>query len=454
MPRPSLLARLGLDRPELRAWAMFDWATSAVQTTVMVAVFPIYFVKVAGAGLPEGGATQRLATANSIALVIIAVLSPVLGAVSDYSAAKKRFTAGFMILGAIATAALWTVHTGDIERASWLFVLVLVGAAGCFVFYESLLPHIAGPHEIDRVSTAGYALGYVGGGLLLALNLAWIQKPDWFGLPAGPGLSEAQATLPARLAFVSVAIWWIVFSLPLFRTVPEPPARIESDERRGQNPVLVAFVRLFETFRELRGYRQAFLMLLAFLIYNDGIQTIIKMATAYGTEIGIGQSALIGAILVVQFVGIPCSFLFGTVAGRIGAKRALFLGLLAYTAISVLGYYMRTATHFYVLAGLVGMVQGGTQALSRSLFASMIPPHKSGEFFGFFSIFEKFAGIFGPLIFAGTIAATGSSRNAILSVIGFFAVGAAILALVDVGEGQRAAREAEARMAGGDRSAP
>jgi UMF1 family MFS transporter len=456
MPRPSLLARLGLDRPELRAWAMFDWATSAVQTTVMVAVFPIYFVKVAGAGLPEGGATQRLATANSVALVIIAVLSPVLGAVSDYSAAKKRFTAGFMILGAIATAALWTVHTGDIERASWLFVLVLVGAAGCFVFYESLLPHIAGPHEIDRVSTAGYALGYVGGGLLLALNLAWIQKPDWFGLPAGPGLSEAQATLPARLAFVSVAIWWIVFSLPLFRTVPEPPARIESDERRGQNPVLVAFVRLFETFRELRGYRQAFLMLLAFLIYNDGIQTIIKMATAYGTEIGIGQSALIGAILVVQFVGIPCSFLFGMVAGRIGAKRALFLGLLAYTAISVLGYYMRTATHFYVLAGLVGMVQGGTQALSRSLFASMIPPHKSGEFFGFFSIFEKFAGIFGPLIFAGTIAATGSSRNAILSVIGFFAVGAAILALVDVGEGQRAAIEAEARMAGGagNRSAP
>ena len=433
---------------------MFDWATSAVQTTVMVAVFPIYFVKVAGAGVAPSDATQRLATVNSVALVIIALLSPVLGAVSDYSAAKKRFTAGFMILGAAATAALYTVHTGDLGRASWLFVLVLVGAAGCFVFYESLLPHIARPDEIDRVSTAGYALGYVGGGVLLALNLAWIQKPDWFGLPAGPGLSEAQATLPARLAFVSVAIWWLVFSIPLFRRVPEPPARIETDERRGENPVDVAFGRLLETFRELRGYRQAFLMLLAFLIYNDGIQTIIKMATAYGTEIGIGQSALIGAILVVQFVGIHCSFLFGMVAGRIGAKRALFLGLLAYTAISVLGYYMRTATHFYVLAGLVGVVQGGTQALSRSLFASMIPPHKSGEFFGFFSVFEKFAGIFGPLIFAGTIAATGSSRNAILSVIGFFAVGAAILATVDVGEGQRAAREAEARATAGDRSGP
>jgi MFS transporter, UMF1 family len=454
MSKPSFLGRLGLDRPELRAWAMFDWATSSVQTTVMVAVFPIYFVKVAGAGLTESGATQRLATVNSIALVIIALLSPVLGAVSDYSAAKKRFTAGFMALGVVATAALWTVHTGELGRASWLFVLVLVGAAGCFVFYESLLPHIARPDEIDRVSTAGYALGYVGGGLLLALNLAWIQKPAWFGLPAGPWLTESQATLPARLAFVSVAVWWVIFSIPLFRRVPEPPARIEPDERRGENPVRVAFVRLGETFHELRGYRQAFVMLLAFLIYNDGIQTIIKMATAYGTEIGIGQSALIGAILVVQFVGIPCSFLFGAVAGWIGAKRALFLGLLAYTAISILGYFMRTATHFYILAALVGMVQGGTQALSRSLFASMIPPHKSGEFFGFFSVFEKFAGIFGPLIFAGTIAATGSSRNAILSIIGFFAVGAALLATVDVREGQGAAREAEARVVRAGRSGP
>jgi UMF1 family MFS transporter len=245
------------------------------------------------------------------------------------------------------------------------------------------------------------------------------------------------------LAFVSVAAWWVVFSLPLFRRVPEPAATLEPDERPGESPVKMAFVRLGETFRELRSYRQAFLMLLAFLIYNDGIQTIIKMATAYGTELGIDQSALIGAILLVQFVGIPCSFLFGMLAGRIGAKRAVFIGLLAYTAISLLGYFMKTAAHFYVLAALVGTVQGGTQALSRSLFASMIPQHKSGEFFGFFSVFEKFAGIFGPLIFAGTIAATGSSRNAILSVILFFAVGAVLLGRVDVAEGQRNARAAD-----------
>lgn len=421
---------------------MYDWATSAVQTTIMVAVFPIYFVRVAGADLLPSGATQRLATVNTLALVAIALLSPILGAISDYGGIKKRLLAAFMILGAGAVAGMFLIERGDIGLASVLFMVSLIGATGSFVFYEALLPHIAAPHEIDRVSTAGYAMGYIGGGLLLALNLAWIQQPSWFGLPSGPGLPESEATLPVRLAFLSVAAWWLIFSIPLFRRVHEPEPRLEPDEHRGASAIRVAFMRLGETFRELRGYRQAFLMLVAFLVYNDGIQTIIKMATAYGTEIGIGQNSLIGAILLVQFVGIPCSVLFGILAERIGAKRAIFLGLLAYTAISVLGYFMQNATHFYILAGLVGLVQGGTQALSRSLFASMIPPHKSGEFFGFFSVFEKFAGIFGPLIFAGTISVTGSSRNAILSVIGFFAVGAALLSLVDVGEGQRAARHA------------
>ncbi|MGH3992526.1 MAG: MFS transporter, partial [Pseudonocardiaceae bacterium] len=195
---------MGLDRPELRAWALYDWATSAMQTTVMVAVFPIYFVRVAGAGLPEGGATQRLATINSIALVVIAILSPILGAISDYGAAKKRFLGAFMGIGVASAAGLFLVHTGDLGLASWLFVLALIGATGSFVFYEALLPHIARGREIDRVSTAGYALGYIGGGILLALNLAWIQKPAWFGLPAGPDLPEAEATLPVRLAFLSV----------------------------------------------------------------------------------------------------------------------------------------------------------------------------------------------------------------------------------------------------------
>lgn len=443
MPTSRLLDRLGLHRPELRAWAMYDWGISATQVGIVTAIFPIYFVKVAGAGLSESQATGRLAIANTVALSFVALLSPILGAVADYAAAKKRFLAGFMALGIAAIASMFFIHHGDLLLASALFTLALVGATGSFVFYEALLPHIASREEVDRVSTAGYALGYVGGGCLLALNLAWIQRPAWFGLPSGAGLTEAEATLPVRLAFLSIAAWWALFSIPLFRRIPEPVRRLESDERQGENPVRVAFVRLWETFRELRNFRQASIFLLAFLVYNDGIQTIIKMATAYGTELGIGQGPLITAILLVQFVGIPFSFLFGMLAGRIGAKPAVFLGLVVYTVISVLGYFMRTATHFFILALLVGLVQGGTQALSRSLFAAMTPPHKSGEFFGFFSVFEKFAGIFGPLLFYVAIQLTGSSRVAILSVIAFFAVGAVLLSRVDVAAGERAAQQAE-----------
>ena len=439
-----LATRLGLHRPELRAWAMYDWATSAMQTVIMTAVFPIFFVKVAGANLPAEQATQQLSLVNSIALTLVAIASPILGAISDLAGNKKRLLAAFMLAGVLATGSMYWIGHGELGLASALFILSMIGATGSFVFYESLLPHIASPSEIDRVSTAGFALGYLGGGVLLALNLAWIQKPEWFGLPSGPGLTPSEATLPARLAFVSVAVWWGLFSIPLFRQVPEPPRRREPDERRAGHAILGAFTRLGETLRELRGFRHAFIFLLAFLIYNDGIQTIIKMATAYGTEIGIGAGALIGAILIVQFVGIPCAFLFGMLAGRIGAKRAIFIGLVAYTGISVLGYFMTSATHFYILAGLVGMVQGGTQALSRSLFASMVPKHKSGEFFGFFSVFEKFAGILGPLFFYVAIELTGSSRSAILSIIAFFAVGAALLWKVDPVEGARAARAAEA----------
>jgi MFS transporter, UMF1 family len=422
---------------------MYDFALSGLQTVITTAIFPIYFVRVAAAHLPGSGGTQLYARANTIALLIVAVVSPLLGAIADYKGNKKGFLAFFTLIGAGGAAAMFFIERGDVGLAASLFIIALIGGSGCLVFYESLLPHIASPAEMDRVSTAGYALGYLGGGVLAALNLLWIQKPEWFGLPHGPGISESAATLPVRLAFVSVAIWWILFAIPLFRRVPEPPRKLEEDEHIAANPVRAASIRILETLRELRRYRNAFLMLIAFLLYNDGIQTIIKMAAAYGTEIGIEQGALIAAFVLVQFVGVPCAFIFGLIASRTGAKPAIFGGLLVYVAITVLGYFMRTATHFFILAILVGTVQGGTQALSRSLFASMIPPHKSGEFFGFYSIFEKFAGIFGPLIFDLTIAATGASRNAILSVVGFFVAGAAVLYFVDIAAGQVEAQAAE-----------
>ncbi|HUP49472.1 MAG TPA: MFS transporter [Thermoanaerobaculia bacterium] len=436
-PAPTLLDRLGLHRPELRAWAMFDWAISPVQTTVMVAVFPIFYIVVAGAEAGPTKASQWWALSNGIAIAIVALLSPILGAIADYAAAKKKMLAASMVVGVAACAGMYFIGAGDLWLASALFVLAAIGAAAAIVFYDALLPHIAAEDEVDRVSTGAFAIGYVGGGFLLAINLAMIQKPEWFGI------SPADATLPVRLSLASAAVWWAVFSIPLFRRVPEPPRRLEADEEVGQNPVRVGLTRLKETFHELRGYKHAFLMLLAFLVYNDGISTIQKMAAAYGTELGIPRESVIAAILIVQFVGIPATFAFGSLAGRVGAKRAIFAGLLVYLVISVVGYFMKTAAHFYILAGLVGLVQGGTQALSRSLFATLIPRHKSGEFFGFYSVFSKFAGIFGPLLFAGIIGATGSSRNAILSVIVFFVIGGVLLMFVDVKEGERAARAAE-----------
>jgi len=272
--------------------------------------------------------------------------------------------------------------------------------------------------------------------VLLAINLAMIQKPAWFGIP--------DAGTAVRLSLASVGVWWLVFSIPIFRQVPEPPRAVGGKTAPGGGLLATGVTRLIATFKELRTYKQAFMLLVAFLIYNDGIQTIIRMATTFGTQIGIDQNAMITALLITQFIGIPFAFMFGMLAERIGAKTAVFGGLAVYAVIVILGYNMSSAAHFYALALLVGMVQGGTQALSRSLFASMIPKHKSSEFFAFFGVFERYAGVLGPLVFAVMVEATGQSRNAILAVLGFFIIGGFLLAFVNVEEGRRAARRAEA----------
>ena len=437
--KPGLLERFALHRPELRAWALYDWANSAFILVVITAVFPIYFQTVAASELEPEQATFWFGLCTTVSLILVAVLSPILGALGDFLGRRKKMMAGFLFLGVLATAAMFFIRSGDWVFALLLFGLGNLGVSTSFVFYDSLLPHIAEGDELDRVSTAGYALGYLGSGLLLIVNLAWIQKPEWFGF--------ADAGFATRLSFLSVALWWLGFSIPLFRKVPEPPRQMESDESVGASPIRVTFQRLRETFRELRGdYREAFKMLVAVLIYNDGIGTIIRMAAIIAATRGFPQNATILAILMVQFIGIPFAFLFGQLAGRIGPKRAILLALAVYAVISVVAYQMTSIQEFYLLALLVGMVQGGAQALSRSLFASMIPRHKAAEFFGFFSVFEKFAGIAGPAIFTLMIAFTGSSQSAILAVVAFFVVGGAILWWVDVDEGRRQARAAEAEL--------
>lgn len=435
--RASILEMLGLHRPELRAWALYDWAITGFYAVIVVTVFPIYFQDVAAKELPGTLATQHFATATTIALAIVAAIAPILGAITDYVAIKKRLLATFAGLGAAAVAGLYFVHQGDWILGAALFIIANIGANGSVIFYDALLPHIAAEDEVDRVSTAGFAVGYGGATLLLAASLLLILKPELLGLAQG-------STLPARISFVAVALWWSAFTIPLLLRVPEPPVVAREEQISWVSTIIRGVMGLKTTFTELKSYKQAFLLLLAFLIYNDGIGTIIRMATIYGKELGLEQGALIGSILLVQIVGIPFTFLAGMLAGRIGTKRTLFLGLFIYMAISVLAYFMTSALHFLLLAFLVGMVQGGTQALSRSLFASLIPREKAGEFFGIFAVFEKFAGIFGPAIFAAVIALTGSSREAILSVIGFFIIGGLVLLFVDVEQGRAVLRGGEA----------
>jgi UMF1 family MFS transporter len=365
------------------------------------------------------------------------VVAPLLGAIADHAAIKKRLLAIFAGIGISSCFAMFWLTEGEWVMALTLFVIGNVGVAGSIVFYESLLPHLVGPGELDRVSTAGYAIGYLGGGVMLAINLLMIQQPAWFGL--------ADAGIGTRLALASVGVWWLIFSIPLFMKVPEPASLAGPERERAS--LSLGMRHLAATFRELRRYRQALIFLAAFFVYNDGIQTMIKVATSYGHSIGIDSGAMIMALLVTQFIGVPAAFGFGMLASRTGAKPAVFLGLAVYAVITILGYYMTTAAHFFALAVLVGLVQGGTQALSRSMFASMIPRQKSSEFFAFFGVFERYAGVMGSAVFSVVVSQTGSGRHAILAVLVFFIAGALLLTRVHVDAGRRTARAAEAELA-------
>ena len=427
MSAPSpFLARLGLDRPELRAWAAYDWANSAFMATVLQ-VFPVFFVRTAAAGLPPEVARARFAFFTSAAVITVGLIGPLLGAIADHKGNKKGFLAAFLAVGVVSTGAMCLIDRGEWVFAAVLFVIGNIGVTSTLAFYNSLLPGIATAQEIDRVSTAGFALGYLGGGLLLGANLFMIGSPERFGL--------ADAASATRISFLTVAVWWTIFAIPLFLKVKEPPRRIEAGEADAST-LRVAFGRLAETFRDLRTrYKDAGLLLLAFLLYNDAVNTIIRLATNFADEIGIPTPYALGAILMVQFVGVPFAFLFGALADRIGAKKAVFVGLFIYVLITIVGFTLHTTWQFFLLAFMVAVAMGGIQALSRSLFASLIPKHKAGEMFGFFGVFDRFGGALGSIVFGLVLSATGSSRPAILALVVFFVVGGFVLAKVDVKRG-------------------
>jgi UMF1 family MFS transporter len=417
------------NRSKRWAWALYDVGNSAFWLTIVAAVFPIYFTDLYLQARPGADATQAvgaLAYAATAAMVVVAVLGPVLGAMADRVACKKKLLAGFAGLGIVATGLMVFIGPGDVLLAAVLYAVGTIGVAGSIVFYDALLPSVAAPEELDRVSSMGFAAGYLGSVLLFGVQVAMIMKPELFGLPS--------ASAAMRVSFGLTALWWAAFTIPLLLKVPEPPPA-------GGNPggLLDGFRQLASTFREAKRYKQLFLFLAAFWIYSDGIGTIMKLGSGFGKSLGVGHVHLLLALILTQLVGVPCALAFGRLALRFGAKRMIAAGLLVYAGLCVFALVMDRPFHFYVLAATVGLVQGGTQALSRSLFASLVPKGRSGEFFGFFSTMEKFAGILGPLLLGVVWSGGGDPRHGILFLSVFFVVGGALLLRVDEKAGREAA---------------
>lgn len=404
---------------------MYDWANSAFALTVIAAVLPIFYHDVAAKGLSDSLATAYWGYSQSIAVIIVVILAPILGAMADYTGSKKKFLGFFAAIGIIASMLLALVNEGDYLLASLLFIMGAVGFSGANVFYDGFLPEITPKGKIDQISARGYAFGYIGGGILLIINLMMIMKYSWFGIPG--------KTMATQLSFVTVGIWWFLFAIPLFRNVKE--GKRSGSDQLQKHYVKISFNRLATTLKDIRQYQELLKFLIAYWLFNDGIGTIIKMATIYGRDIGIGTTDLIAALVITQFVGIPCTFLFGWLTQKIPSKRALMLALWVYVGIVLLGFFMTTALHFYILAMMVGLVQGGAHSLSRSIYGTMIPADKNAEFFGFYGISSKFSTILGPAVFAFTGQLMGSSRFGILSVVIFFLAGIILLHRVNVEKG-------------------
>lgn len=428
----------------IRAWTMYDWANSVFATSIMAAILPVYYANVAVQSAQANTATVYWSITTSIALLLVAVMGPILGAMADFLGAKKRMLMAFVFIGVVATALLYLIQTGDWFIASIFFIFGSIGFSGANVFYDSLLPHVAKPEEIDQVSSRGYAMGYLGGGILLAINLGMIMVLPGFLPKFIPSLAswtgDDLTMLMTRICFITVAIWWLLFTIPILRHVQEPERRIHEKEK-GFSPLRASFSRLGHTFGEIRKYKQLSIFIIAFWLYNNGIGTIIYMATIYGTELGFSSITTIGTLLMVQFVAMPFAFLFGYLAKKLGTKPAILLSLGVYTLIAIAGYFLYQEWQFWLLGFAVATVQGGSQALSRSLMGRMMPKSKSAEFYSFFSISEKIAGTVGPLLFGFVSAAVGGSRLAIVSLIIFFASGGYLLSRVNEREGIRVAEQ-------------
>lgn len=418
------------DGRDATAWCLYDWANSAFATVILSAVLPVYFAAIApSGGIPLGSrmvpATAVWGYTVALSMLLVAVVAPALGNLADRHAVKKTLLIVCACVGSTATALLYFAGNGAWVLAASLFLVANIGFAAGNILYNAFLTDLASGNEADRLSSKAYAWGYLGGGVALALVFLLIEGYTFFGL-SGKGAAT-------RLGFLFTGAWWLFFSLPAFHWLQESPVR--PDARRLHTPA--DYVRLA---RELAGYPDLLRFLLAFLLYNDGIQTIIAIAAIFASaELGLNTGTILGCYLMIQFLAMPATLLTARLAARWGSKRTVMGSLVIFAVITVYAATMRTAVEFWFLGLLVAMVLGGSQALSRSLYAGLVPPARSAEFFSFFGISSKFASILGPLLFALLIDLTGSNRLAILSLTVFFAIGLWLLAGVDVERGRKAA---------------
>ncbi len=416
---------------------MYDWANSAFSTVVQAGFFPIFFKNFWSKGAEVTESTLRLGIAVSAGSLIVAMIAPIIGAFADRGAAKKKFLLTFAALGILATGGLYFVGEGNWQLAAIFYVIGTVGFLGSFVFYDSLLVSVSDESNVDVVSGRGYALGYLGGGVLFLFNVIMVQKPEMFGLS---GAAEA-----VQISFLATAIWWAVFSIPLFRNVDEPAGGKKISFRKAATE---GFEQLVKTFREIRKLKVVFTFLAAYWLYIDGVDTIITMAVDYGKSLGVPDNDLIVALLLVQFVGFPFAYLLGHLGQKLGAKNLILFGIAVYLVVTILGSNLTLEPYkifgfqinqFYALAFLIAMAQGGIQAMSRSFYSRLIPQDKAAEFYGFYNMLGKFAAIFGPVLMGGIGRLTGNPRYGIQSIAILFIAGGLLLWRVNEAEGRRMA---------------
>ncbi|MBN2569684.1 MAG: MFS transporter [Deltaproteobacteria bacterium] len=373
-------------------WAMYDWANSAFATTVIAGFFPIFFKQYWSFGTDVNTSTALLGIANSISSLIVALLAPILGAIADGGSLRKRLLILFAYLGVLMTASLFMVGKGNWAGAIFIYTLGNIGFAGANVFYDSLLPSVAGKENIDYVSGLGYGLGYLGGGLLFFFNVWMTMSPATFGLP--------DAGYAVRISFVTVAAWWGLFTIFTILWVPE--AKTHAPKEGMRKIIREGFRRVEGTFKEIRHMKTILLFLVAYWCYIDGVDTIIRMAVDYGMSIGFDSSDLIIALLLVQFIGFPAALVFGKLGQHWDTKKSIYLAIAIYVFITLWGMMMERKEEFYILAIMIGLVQGGIQALSRSYYSRLIPKNRTAEFYGFYNMLGKFAAILGPLFIGMT----------------------------------------------------